>query len=352
MPDERPADAPDSAPADEPALEERLSRPDRRAIDALARCPGDVVVLGAGGKMGPSLARMLRRASDAAGDTGRRIHAVARWSSPEAERLVAESGVETVRCDLLDRAPLAALPDAPNVVFMAGQKFGTTDAPYRTWAMNALVPALCAERYPDARTVVFSTGNVYPLSRADGPGSREADPLTPLGEYANSCVARERLYEHASVTRGTPVATLRLNYAVDLRYGVLVDVARRVWTGEPVDVTMGWVNVVWQGDANALAIAALAEASSPPFVVNLTGPERLRVRDVAEDLGHLLGRAPVIVGEEAGDALLSDTSRLHQSLGAPEVPYDTLVRWVAEWIARGGRLLAKPTGFERRDGRY
>ena len=352
---ERPAAAA-PGPADDAALEERLSAPTTAAVDALARCPGDVVVLGAGGKMGPSLARMVRRAADARGDR-RRVIAVSRWSSGDAERLLNAAGVETVRCDLLDRAAVAGLPDAPNVVFMAGQKFGTSEAAHRTWAMNAIVPAICAERYAGARTVAFSTGNVYGLSpvgagRVPPRMSTETDAPAPAGEYAASCVARERIFEHFSEARGTPVAVVRLNYAVDLRYGVLVDLARRVWAGEPVDLTMGYVNVIWQGDANALAIAALARAAAPPFVVNVTGPLRLAVREVAHDLGALLGRTPVLTGAEAPDALLADTARMRSTLGEVEVDYWTLVSWVAAWVKRGGRVLGKPTRFEVRDGKF
>jgi nucleoside-diphosphate-sugar epimerase len=345
-------------PADDAALDECLSAPTDAAVQALARAPGDVVVLGAGGKMGPSLARMLRRAADAAGDR-RRVIAVSRWSAPneDAERRLNEAGVETRRCDLLDRAAVAALPDAPNVVFMAGQKFGTAEAAHRTWAMNTIVPAVCAERYAGARTVAFSTGNVYALSPVGAGGvpprmSVETDPLVPAGEYAASCVGRERVFEHYAAARGTPVAIVRLNYAVDLRYGVLVDLARRVWAGEPVDLTMGYVNVIWQGDANALAITALAHAATPPFVVNVTGPLRLAVREVAHDLGALLGRTPVLTGAEAPDALLADTARMRTTLGETEVDYWTLVSWVAGWVKRGGRVLGKPTKYEVRDGKF
>jgi nucleoside-diphosphate-sugar epimerase len=353
------ADAP--GPSDDDALEERLARPTAAAVAALRRCPGDVVVLGAGGKMGPSLARMLRRAADAADGarTARRVFAVSRWSAPDgAEGALEDAGVETRRCDLLDRAAVAALPDAPNVVFMAGQKFGTTDAAHRTWAMNTIVPAVCADRYAGARTVAFSTGNVYALSPAGVAGTRprmsaETDAPAPVGEYAASCLGRERVFEHYAATRGTPLAIVRLNYAVDLRYGVLVDIARRVWAGEPVDVTMGYVNVIWQGDANALAIAALAHAApEPPFVVNVTGPLRLSVREVAHDLGALLGRTAVIAGAESPDALLADTARMRGTLGEAEVDYPTLAGWVAAWVRRGGRSLGKPTRFEVRDGRF
>ena len=339
------------APGDEAALEERLSRPTPLMRDALRAVPGDVVVLGAAGKMGPSLARMLRRALDALGRADRVI-AVSRFSAPGAERPLRDAGVETVRCDLGDRAALARLPDAPTVVYMAGQKFGTSDAPARTWAMNVLVPAAAAERYAGARIVAFSTGNVYPLTPADAGGSREEDALTPVGEYANSCVGRERVLEHVTARTGSPLAVVRLNYAVDLRYGVLVDVAAKVLRGEPVDVRMGWANVIWQGDANAQAIACLAHAAQPPLVVNVTGPERLSIRDVAHRFAERFGREARIVGEEAPDALLSSTERARRLFGAPAVSADRLIDWVAAWLLGGGRLLAKPTHFEARDGRY
>ena len=344
-------DAPFAAPVDEGALEERLSRPDDAVIAALRSCPGDVVVLGAGGKMGPSLATMVQRAAVALGD-GRRVRAVARWSSAAARARLDAVGVATIVCDLEDRAAVAALPDAPNVVFMAGQKFGTSEAPERTWALNTVVPAIAAERYAASRLVAFSTGNVYALAPVAGPHAREGDELAPIGDYAASCVGRERAFSDASAARGTPVAIVRLNYAVDLRYGVLVDIARRVFAGEPVDLTMGWVNVIWQGDANAFAIRLLAHAAAPPFVCNVTGTERLSVREVAEHFGARFGVAPNLVGEPAADALLSDTTRLRTVLGAPVVNSGLLIEWVAGWIERRMPLLGKPTHFETRDGRF
>ncbi len=339
------------APRSEEELEGRLSRPDEGVLDALRRAPGDVLVLGAGGKMGPSLARMARRAADALGD-GRRVVAVSRFSSADAERSLRDVGVETLRADLGDEGALAALPDAPNVVYMAGQKFGTADRPSRTWAMNVVVPARVAERFAGARIAAFSTGNVYPLTPAASAGASEDHALTPVGEYANSCVGRERVMEDVSLRLGTPLALVRLSYAVDLRYGVLVDIASKVAAGEPVDARMGWVNVIWQGDANRWALRCLAHAASPPLAVNVTGPERLRVRDVAERLGALLGRPARVAGDEAPDALLSDTSRARALFGAPEVSADVLVEWVAAWVGGGGRLLGKATHFETRDGRY
>lgn len=338
-------------PRTEEELEERLSRPTPAVIEALRLAPGDVVVVGAGGKMGPSLTAMLQRAADALGD-GRRIHAVSRWgNAADAARLKA-MGVDVVRADLLDPDAFDALPDAPNVVYMAGQKFGTHDAPALTWMTNTVVPAYAARRYRDARLVAFSTGNVYALSSVTGAGSREGDPLSPVGEYAASCVGRERVFEHAAARWETRVAIIRLNYAVDLRYGVLVDLARRILDDQPIDVSMGYVNCIWQGDANAMAIAAIPLASAPPFVLNLTGAERLAVRALATELGQQLGLAPRFVGEPAPDALLSDTQRAQDLLGPPAVDAATLTAWVAGWLKGGGRTLGKPTRYERRDGTF
>jgi nucleoside-diphosphate-sugar epimerase len=342
-PDARPA-----RPRDEDQLEERLSRPTSALTAALARVPGDVLVLGAGGKMGPSLARMARRA-----DPARRVIAVSRWTNRGAAAALEAHGIETIGADLLAPRELAALPDVPNVVFMAGQKFGTTGNPAGTWAMNAAVPAFVAERYAGARTVVFSTGNVYPLTPAERGGSRESDPLAPVGEYAFSCLARERLFAAAASRHRTPTAIVRLNYAHDLRYGVLTDLALRIMRGEPIDLAMGFVNVIWQGDANAFALAALAYAAEPePFVVNVAGAETLRVADLARALGQRLGVEPVLAGTEARDALLSDASRMRALLDHSLLPSDTLLDWVAGWVRDGGALLGKPTSFERRDGRF
>ena len=341
-------DAASDVPRDEDALEERLSRPPAALVAALAAVLGDLVVLGAGGKMGPSLARMARRA-----DPTRRVIAVSRWTNRAAAEALEAHGVETIGADLLDPRDLASLPDAPNVVFMAGQKFGTTGNPAGTWAMNAAVPAFVAERYAGARTVVFSTGNVYPLTPAERGGSRESDLPAPVGEYAFSCLARERLFAAAAARHHTPVAIVRLNYAHDLRYGVLTDLALRIARGEPVDLAMGFVNVIWQGDANAFALAALAHAAAPdPFIVNIAGPETHRVADLARALGARLGVEPVLAGAEGRDALLSDASRMRTLLDAPLLPVETLLDWVARWVREGRPLLGKPTNFERRDGRF
>ncbi|HVZ78375.1 MAG TPA: NAD(P)-dependent oxidoreductase [Gemmatimonadaceae bacterium] len=342
----------DEAPRDVAELDDRLSAPRERTVAALRGCPGDIVVLGAGGKMGPTLTRMARRAASIAdGNERRRVIAVSRFSSPGAERELQAHGVETIRCDLLDHDAVRALPDAPNVVFMAGQKFGTTDAPARTWTMNVVVPAHCAERYATSRIVAFSTGNVYALTPRTAGGSRESDAPSPVGEYAASCLGRERVFEYAA-SRGTRVAIMRLNYAIALRYGVLTDLALKVWRGEPVPLAMGFVNVIWQGDANRAALELLPHASSPPCVVNVTGPDTLSVRALALELGRRLSREPKFDGIEAADALLSSTTRMQQLLGEPETDVATMLDWTAEWVRRGQPLLGKATRFESRSGAF
>lgn len=332
----------------ESELDDLLSTPRPETRAALDACPGDVIILGAGGKMGPTLSRMVRRASN----NGRRVIAVSRWSSKDAERALNDAGVETVACDLLDRDAVDRLPDAPNVIYMAGQKFGTTGAPAMTWAMNTIVPANCAERYKQSRIVAFSTGNVYALTPADRGGSREDDQPGPVGEYAASCLGRERVFELYAERHGTRVAIDRLNYAIDLRYGVLVDLALRVFRGEQVPLAMGYVNVIWQGDANRIAIECLAQAASPPFVVNVTGAERLSVRELAEWFAARFDKPAEFSGAEGPDALLSNTSRMRDSFAPPEVPLDQMLAWVAGWVEQGGHLLGKPTKFEARDGKF
>lgn len=345
------ADRDDSAPRSESELEELLSRPTSGVIRALEACPGDVAILGAGGKMGPSVARMVRRAADQAGEP-RRVLAVSRFSSGPLADQLAESGIEVVRADLTDWASLASLPETPNVIFLAGQKFGTRSLPSTTWVTNTVVPALVADRFRASRIVALSTGNVYPLTAVRRGGSREDDSPAPVGEYAWSCLGRERVLEHASRTRSTPMAIVRLNYAVDLRYGVLVDLALKVMNGTPVDVRMGAVNVVWQGDAAAQVVQCLPEASIPPFIVNVSGPEVLSVRNIAHEFGRLFGREPAFNGSEAGDALLSNTARAQSLWGPPSVSASRLIAWVADWVMHGGVTLGRPTHFEQREGSF
>jgi nucleoside-diphosphate-sugar epimerase len=340
-----------SAPANEEALEELLSRPRPATIEALRKCPGDVVVLGAGGKMGPTLARMVARASSEGG-MSRRVFAVSRFPDETLRQSLTAHGVEAIRADLLDASAVAKLPDAPNVIFMAGQKFGTSDAPSRTWMMNVVVPAHCASRYASARIVAFSTGNVYPLMNVLGGGATESTKPYPVGEYAASCLGRERVFEFSAEQRGTRVAIMRLNYAIDLRYGVLSDLAVRIAGGSLVPIAMGYVNLIWQGDANSAAIEMLPHASSPPFVLNVTGSETLSVRTLATELGNRLGRTPHFDGTESPDALLSDSRKFRELFGSPQVNVEQMLDWTSAWVRGGGSLLHKPTHFETRDGSF
>ena len=332
-------------------LEAKLAEPSQRLVADMARVEGDVMLLGAGGKMGPSLALLARNALSAAGK-GAKVIAVSRFSDEGAVRSLEAAGVEVVRADLLDEAQLAALPDAPNVIYMAAMKFGTTGQEARTWAMNTYLPGRVAERFRGSRIVAFSSGNVYPLTPLAAGAPDEDDPVGPVGEYAWSVLGRERLFEHFSRLHGTPVALLRLNYAVEMRYGVLVDIALAVRDGEPVDVSMGHVNVVWQGDANEVALRALLHCEAPPRVINLTGPETASVRQLARRLGERLGKEPVFAGEEQESALLNDASRAHALFGYPSVALNTLVDWVADWVAGGGETHGKPTKFQVRTGEF
>src|SRR5258708_6507086 len=290
-------------------LDELLSRPTDPLLESIRQLAGDVIVLGVAGKMGPTLARMARWAFDAVGCPNRVI-GVARFSDSDTEKQLQKIGVETIRCNLLDRESVAKLPNSPNVIYMAGQKFGTTDAPERTWAMNTLVPAIVAERFARSRIVAFSTGCVYPSVQIHSESPREGDPVEPRGEYGNSCVGRERIFEHFAKLHATPLALLRLNYAIDLRYGVLTDIALKVWNGESIDLSTGYVNVIWQGDACNIALQCLAAAAIPPLVLNIAGPESASVRAIAGRFGEIMGRIPVLTGKEADTALLSNAGRM------------------------------------------
>jgi nucleoside-diphosphate-sugar epimerase len=332
-------------------LDELLSEPTGPALEALGRLEGDLILLGVAGKMGPTLARMARRASDRAG-VPRRIFGVARFTDPRQEARLQAWGIETVRCDLLDPAQLARLPGAPNVIYLAGMKFGSTGQEALTWAVNCWLPGAVCQKFRPARLVAFSTGNVYGLTPVARGGSRETDPPNPLGDYAMSCLGRERIFEHFSRAQQAPMALLRLNYATEMRYGVLVDLAQRVWEGRPVELAMGHLNAIWQADANAAALAALGHAAVPPRVLNVAGPELLSVRRVAEQFGQLLGRPVTFQGTESADALLSNGQLGHRLFGYPRVSAGRLIHWTADWVARGGETLDKPTHFEARDGKF
>jgi nucleoside-diphosphate-sugar epimerase len=335
----------------EAQLEDALSAPSEDDIEAMQNLVGDVLILGAGGKMGPSLACLARRASDAAGRK-RRVIAVSRFSSPGIRTELERRGVESLQCDLLDVESITHLPLCDNVLFLAGRKFGSTDRPDTTWMINTLAPVLAASRFSGSRIVAFSTGNVYPFVSAASGGCVEADPPQPQGEYAQSCLARERLFEYCSRERGTRVLLLRLNYATDLRYGVLVDIARRVYNGQAVELSVGHFNTIWQADANSYALRGLAYCQSPPLVLNVTGREIISVRQAAEYFAARFGRHATFTGEESGTALLSNAAKCHALLGQPSITADQLMNWVADWVQSGGKSIDKPTHFEVRDGRF
>jgi nucleoside-diphosphate-sugar epimerase len=332
-------------------LEEALSRPSESAVAALGRLEGDLLVLGVNGKMGPTLARMAARASAAAG-VQRRVIGVSRFTTGDLESRLRTHGIETIRCDLLDPDQLSGLPDAANVIVMAGMKFGSTGQEALTWAINCHVPSLICTRFRRARIVAFSTGNVYGMTPIARGGSLECDPLVPQGEYSQSCLGRERIYEHFSRTWNIPMALLRLNYATELRYGVLVDVAQKVLAGATVDLTMGACNSIWQADANAMALCAFEHVASPPFVVNIAGPEMLSIRRVAEEFGRLFGKEVRMSGSESPDAFLSNGQKGHRLFGYPRVAPQQMMHWIADWLQRGGPTFGKPTHFEVRDGKF
>ncbi|HJN12347.1 MAG TPA: NAD(P)-dependent oxidoreductase [Pirellulaceae bacterium] len=340
-----------STPSDVDELEELLSRPSDDVVRAMSNVKGDILVLGVGGKMGPTLARMARRASDGAG-VARRVIGVSRFSSPGLDQRLNDWGVETIRCDLLDRASIDQLPDVENIVFMAGMKFGATENPSLTWAMNCHLPALVSERFRQSRWAVFSSGNVYGMTPTSGGGSAESDSPAPIGEYASTVLGRERMFEHFSRQYETPMVLLRLNYAVELRYGVLVDLAKRVLAGAPIDVSMGSANVIWQSEANAMALQSLLVAESPPRVLNIAGSEFFDLRDVGTHLGDLIGKPVHFSGTETGEAFLSNAETSHALFHRPRVTLEQMIRWTADWVLRGGDDLCKPTHFESRDGRY
>lgn len=333
-------------------LDDALSLPSAGVLDTLRSVRGDVLVLGAGGKLGPTLARMVRRGSDEVGETSRRVVAVSRFSDPAAAASLRQARVETISCDLTHRVAVAELPDAPNVIFLVGQKFGTREQPETTWFVNTVVPALVAERFARSRIVALSTGCVYPLVAIDGPGAAEGDPLGPPGEYANSCVGRERVFEYYARANQTPMTFVRLCYAVDLRYGVLLDLAQKVWKRQPIDVGIGATHVIWQGDANARVIQCLARTAVPPALVNVTGRDRLSIRELATRLGELLNREARFTGQAGATSWVWNAERSYDWFGPPSVTVDEMLHATAEWVLRGGETLDLPTKFEVRDGQF
>jgi nucleoside-diphosphate-sugar epimerase len=334
--------------ADETELEDFMTLPGQALIDDLARLEGDIMILGVGGKMGPTLARLAKRAAPE-----KRVIGVARFSDPTVVDKLAACGVETIACDLLDEAAVAALPKIPNIIFMAGRKFGTTGSEELTWAMNVEVPAIVAKTFTSARVVVFSTGCVYPFVATDSGGANEqTTPLPPAGEYAYSCLGRERMFDYFSRLNGNPVLMYRLNYAIDMRYGVLHDIAAKIYNEDVIDLGMGHVNFIWQGDAIAQALRCLLLCDNPTAVLNVSGAETLEVQKIAERCGELLGKTPRLTGSPAPLAWLSNTEKAVGLFGEPVVDNETLIAWTTDWIARGQASLGKPTGYEVRDGSY
>ncbi|HEY0827527.1 MAG TPA: NAD(P)-dependent oxidoreductase [Bacilli bacterium] len=332
-------------------LEAKLAQPSKALIEDMASLEGDILLLGIGGKMGPSLARLAMNAIKEAG-VKKRVIGASRFSSGGLKQELEADGVETISVDLLDDAQLQQLPDVPNIIYMAGNKFGTMGNEHFTWAMNSYLPGRVAEKYKNSRIVVFSTGNVYPLSPVAHGGVTEENATGPIGEYGQSCLGRERIFEHFSHKYQIPAVIFRLNYAIDLRYGVLLEVAKSVKAGKPINITMGHVNCIWQGDANEFALRSLKFCSHPPTVLNISGPETVSMRWLAGMFGRRFGVEPVFVGEEASTALLSNSAKAHQLFGYPKVSLRQMIEWTADWVIADGDTWNKPTHFQEREGKY
>lgn len=335
----------------EDQLEEYLSRPTPETVEVFRKLEGDIIFLGIAGKIGPSLARMAKRACDEAGVV-KRIIGVSRFSNIEEKELIESFSIETIQGDLLDNEFITGLPKIKNVFFLTGMKFGSLENLSMTWAVNAYVPAMVAEHYKESRIVAFSTGCVYPLVPIKSGGSLETDTPEPVGEYAQSCLGRERMFEFGSKKYKTPVALIRLNYAVELRYGVLVDIAQKVKNNLPVDLSMGYFNAIWQGDANNYVLRSLLQTESPAKILNITGVETISVREVAQKFGKLFGTQVNFVGKEADTALLSNSNHVFDLYGKPTVTTDEIIKWTVDWLKEEKKLLGKPTHFEVRDGKY
>lgn len=340
-----------SLPMPTSGVEKHLSRPSEGLGDVMAAVAGPVLVLGAGGKMGLHVCAMLKRA-DESRERGRRVVAVSRFSTVHGRASFEEAGVETLACDLEDDEALAALPDAPNIIFMAGAKFGTGDQPDLLRRMNVELPRRVAKRFAGARCLIFSTGCVYSMVSPTTGGCRETDPTNPPGEYAQSCLERELAFAAAAREHGSRVALIRLNYSTEFRYGVLVDIAQKVYNGNPVDLSMGWVNVIWQRDAVDHILRAFPLADSDPFILNVTGPKILSVLELAEGFGVLFGREPVLTGREEETAWLNNAEKAHSLFGLPLAAIGEMMEWTAAWIQAGEGTFGKPTGFEKRSGKF
>jgi len=332
-------------------LDNKLYTLNQGFIDDVRSIDGDILILGAGGKMGPSLAKLCKLAVDAARST-KKVIAVSRFNNKSAEKELGDLGIETIAMDLMDDEALQLLPDAANVIYMAGTKFGTTGNEHYTWAMNAYLPGRVAQKFKNSRIVAFSTGNVYPLTSVDSKGPTEDHPVGPVGEYAQSCLGRERMFEYASNTYKTPVLIYRLNYAIDLRYGVLLEIAKSVRIKKPIDLSMGYVNVIWQGDANQIAIRSLKLCSSPPTILNVTGNAIISVQWIASEFGKWFGVEPIFEKKEQATALLSNATRMEELFPFEKVSVTDMILMTAEWLQLGGQLLDKPTHFQERTGKF
>lgn len=335
----------------EEKLNELLTTPSDALVEDMKKIKGDIMVLGAGGKMGPTLCVLAKNAIKKAG-VQKKVIAVSRGSDPIAIKLMTDNGIEVIAMDLLDKEKLYSLPEVENVIYMAGKKFGTDGNEWQTWAMNSTLPAFVADKFKKSNIVVFSSGNIYPLVKLSDGGCREVDKIGPIGEYTMSCLARERAFEYAANTFGTKVFIYRLNFAVDLRYGVLFDVANKILKGEPIGLSTPCFNFIWQGSANEIAIRGLLHAEAPAKIMNVTGPETVSIKKAALELGEYLGKTPIFEGEPGNDAYLNDASLAMETFGYPSVPVKTLIRWQAQYILDGGRTLDKPTHFEERKGSY
>ncbi|GBG07597.1 epimerase [Paenibacillus agaridevorans] len=332
-------------------LEAKLAEPSQALVSDLSKVEGDIILLGVGGKMGPSLARLAMNAIREGG-LNKRVIGVSRFSNQEARRELEEFGVETISCELLDNESLFSLPDAANVIYMAGNKFGTTGNEHFTWAMNTYLPGRVAEKFKDSRIVVFSSGNIYPFKPVSSGGASESVAPEPLGEYAQSTLGRERIFEYHSHKNGTPMAMYRLNYAIDMRYGVLLELAKAIQENRSIDLTMGFANVIWQGDANAMALRSLNHCSSPPTLINITGPETVSIRWAATEIAKRLGKEALFEGIESETALLNNAAKSHQLFGYPRVSLLQMIDWTAEWVLQGGATWNKPTHFQERKGNF
>ncbi len=335
----------------EKELEEALSTPSQALIQQFADLEGDIIFLGVAGKMGVSMARMAKKALDISAKKNK-IYGVSRFSSPNQQQFLEASGITTLKGNLINHDFLSSLPEVKNVYFLAGQKFGTEGNEPLTWAMNSYLPGLVAERFKKSNIVAFSTGCVYPLVPVTSSGSKESDPIEPIGEYAQSCLGRERLFEYGSNTHGTKSILIRLYYAVEMRYGVLVDIASKVKNDIPIDLAMGHANVIWQAEANDMILRSLKYCNSPAAILNIAGPEIFTIREVAEKFAELMGKTVKFTGKENETALLGNGQKSYELLAKPQVKLDQLIKWTADWMIAEGRLLGKPTHFESRDGKY